>query len=278
MWTVVNKPTLSEALGDIDPLVDHCENLSAIHKQKLAKLYHVYSLKGYATDQELKPLEDKKEVIKNQYSAKMTGNNTLGYVRKDLFANVWQCPMCGINEASQLDHYMCESNYGQLACCRLNLIPTCGVCNRKKSQDAYTDYIHAYYDLYPTGALFLTTKITIKNNHVGLVFSIDNTVIGNSDLARRTQEQFTRMDLKNRLHKAGILFLNNLVRGLTCKSDKELQTFLLSHEIYLSQEMGNNHWQTSLVRGLRQCAAFNITVVNAMRRPISIRPVNGGGA
>lgn len=277
MWTVGNKPTLAQAIRDIDSLVDHCNNLSAEHKPKLVRLYRQYDAKGFATDAEMLDLEDKKEVIHGQYTSKMTGDKTLGYVRKELKAMVRQCPMCGINETCQLDHYMCESDYGQLACCRLNLVPTCGICNHKKSNDAYTNYVHAYYDTYPN-VDFLITTITVKNNHIGMMFSIDQAAIGNADLARRTQEQFTRIELDDRLHKAGILYLNNMIGGLTCADDRELHTYLLSEEYYLRRKLGRNHWQASILRGLLNCAEFNMQVINAMRQPIRTIPVNGGGA
>lgn len=277
MWTAGNKPTIADAIRDIDALVDHCNNLDNTHKPMLVKLYREYHAKGYATTQELLPLETKKGVIQGQYTSKMTGNNTLAYIRRQLKANVTQCPMCSINETHQLDHYMNEADYGQLACCRLNLVPTCGVCNRLKHDGAYSDYVHAYYDIYPN-VDFLITTITVKNNRVGMTFSIDRNAIGNADLARRTVEQFTKLELTKRLHKAGIMFICEEVGKMLCTTDKELQASLAQLEMTYRAQNGRNDWRTSIVRGLRRNAAFDINVVNAMRSPMTQRPVNGGGA
>ena len=72
MWTVGNKPTIEDAIRDIDVLIYHCINLDNTHKPMLTKLYREYHAKGYTTMQELLPLEPKKRVIQGQYISKMT--------------------------------------------------------------------------------------------------------------------------------------------------------------------------------------------------------------
>lgn len=279
MWIVGNRPTIDQALGDIDPLVDHCNNLNNAHKPLLVKLYRQYNVNnGCATAAELSPLDGVKDVIEGQYKSKMTGNKTLGYVRQELNNNVDKCPMCSINEPTQLDHFMNEGTYGQLACCRLNLVPACGRCNLLKHDSVYTDFIHAYYDHYPD-VDFLITTITVKNNKVGMMFGIDLNALGNGDLARRTEHQFFSLDLTKRLHKAGIMFLNDLIGGYRCSTDKQLQLDLMTSELNMKSKYGRNDWRTSIVRGLRANPAFDINVVNSMRGPgRAARPVNGGGA
>ena len=277
MWTVENRPTLVDALKDINPLVDHCKNLTNVHKPLLAKLYRKYNDKGFATSGELFPLDRVKGFVEGQYKSKMTGDKALGYVRRELNRNVTKCPMCSINETSQLDHFMNEGTYGQLACCRLNLIPTCGRCNLLKHEGSYTDFVHAYYDHYPE-VVFLVTTITVKNNKVGIVFSIDGNAIGDPSLARRTVYQFEKLELTKRLHKAGIMFLNDLIGGYICSTERELQDSLMSSEFNLCNRYGRNDWRTSIVRGLRANPAFNMNVVDAMRSPMRIMRINGGGA
>lgn len=276
MWIVGNKPGLSDALTDIDPLVDHCNNLNDAHKQLLIKLYRQYHSKGYANSGELGPLSMVKGVIKGQYS-KMYGNGTMGYIRYDLLRSVPSCPMCSINESAQLDHFMHKEKYGQLACCRLNLVPTCGRCNRLKYEGEYTDFVHAYYDKFPN-ADFLITTITVKNNNLGMVFQIDHSVFDDKDLARRTQNQFQKLDLLVRLRKAGTTFLNDIIESWTCSTERQLQEILRNEEERNMQTYGRNDWRTSIIRGLRANQNFNIDVVNARRKRKIPHNVNGGGA
>ena len=72
--------------------------------------------------------------------------------------------------------------------------------------------------------------------------------------------------------------LNDLIGGFVCTNDRELAASLLQKETFLKVKNGRNDWRTSIVRGLRQCAAFNMQVVNAMRDPFNLRPINGGGS
>ena len=139
------------------------------------------------------------------------------------------------------------------------------------------DFVHAFYDHY-LDVNFLITTITVKNNKVGMIFSIDQNALGNTDLARRTASQFAKLELNDRLHKAGILFVNDMIGGFVCTNDRELAASLMQKETFLKGKYGRNDWRTSIVRGLRQCVAFNMQVVNAMRNPFNLRPINGGGS
>lgn len=275
MW-ILEKPDTIKAFGsDVDELVAHCVSLDAADAVDLKKLHHQYDKNGgTASPAELAKLDPKKDIIKNQYTSKVKKGGTLEVIRKDLFQNVEQCPMCGINQPSQLDHYMDKKTYGQLACCRLNLVPACGICNHTKSNGDYTKYVHAYYDRYDP-ADFLVTIVTVKNNRLGFRFFIDKGAIQDINLATRTESQFNELHLNSRFHKAAINFVEELVKGLTCKKDRSLMQKLKSWEAYYQDRYGRNHWKTSVIRGLRACPAFNIAVVNAMRTKPVTKMING---
>lgn len=155
MWNLY-KPKLSDAKNDIDVVVSHCYNLDDSDKRKMAKLYEDYDAgKGEATPLQLQPLEGKKEIIRRQY-AKTSGkqqnkneDNHLVYIRKDLMKDVDKCPYCSINAPQQLDHFMDKAFYGQLAVCRLNLVPLCGTCNHAKGEISYKEFTHPYYQVFP---------------------------------------------------------------------------------------------------------------------------------
>lgn len=50
-----------------------------------------------------------------------------------------KCSYCGINEDAELDHYLPKSKFPYLCLYPMNLVPICGVCNKKKG----TKYVHA---------------------------------------------------------------------------------------------------------------------------------------
>lgn len=278
MW-ILEKPDTSKAFGsDVDELVAHCRSLNEADALELKKLHRQYDRNGgVAHTAELTDLEPKKDIIKDQYTSKVKKGGTLEFIRIELFKNVEQCPMCGINQPSQLDHYMDKSTYGQLACCRLNLVPACGICNHTKSDADYKKFVHAYYDRYDPSD-FLVTVVTVKHNHLGFRFFIDKTSIQDANLANRTESQFHELHLDSRFHKAAINFVAELIKGLTCRKDKSLMQKLKSWEVYYHSRYGRNHWKTSVVRGLQACPEFNMTVIGAMRTKPVIKMINGIGA
>lgn len=173
---ILSKPSLGLAKRDIDILILHCNNLNASHKPMLEQLYRVYDLGiGEVTEDQLRPLADKKNIIREQYKKtyyRDAGTGHLFYVRKELMSKVQKCPYCSINEPSQLDHYMDKGNYGQLATCRLNLVPLCGTCNWLKEDRTYKDFIHPYYQKFPH-APFLIADCKVTNLCVSVFFPID---------------------------------------------------------------------------------------------------------
>lgn len=280
MWTL-NKPDMALAIGkDIDELVAHCNDLQIADKNALKTLYKNYDTNnGSVTTDDLLPLDAKKNIILRQYESKFQKKQCLRYIRDELLdkAKITKCPCCGINEPSQLDHFMDKSTYGQLACCRLNLVPLCGCCNLKKHDQTYTNYVHAYYDRYPD-VDFLITKVTVKNNHIGFVMTIDKSVITDTNLARRTERQFSVISDGNRFQKAGINYLCDFIHGLRCRTNRSLRTMIKRELDYDMKAYGRNHWKTSIIRGLLNCLAFDMNVVNEMNKPKVVRMENGIGA
>lgn len=277
MW-ILDKPDISKAIGiDVDTLVNHCTHLDQSDALKLKYLHKLYNKgHGAVSSAQLFPLSAKAGIIRAQFD-KMSSGKTLSYIRKELNRGINSCPMCGINEPNQLDHFMDKSTYGQLACCRLNLIPVCGVCNNKKSDLPYTDFVHAYYDRNFGNGHFLITKVHIRNNTIGFTFSIDKNAIPDQDLAERTEKQFTTLSLNKRYHKRGIDFINDTIYGMNCSSDKSLKAYLSMEIQKCTQQYARNHWKTSILKGLYECAQFDFNFVNKYKSKISIKMENGIG-
>ena len=231
MW-ILYKPKLSDAKNDIDVVVSHCYNLDDSDKRKMAKLYEDYDAgKGEATPLQLQPLEGKKEIIRRQY-AKTSGkqqnkneDNHLVYIRKDLMKDVDKCPYCSINAPQQLDHFMDKALYGQLAVCRLNLVPLCGTCNHKKGEISYKEFTHPYYQKFPPGP-FLKADCRIVKNRVIVKLSIDSTVITDSVLRLRLEKQMQNLDLSTRLGKAVNEFLSQLCFSIFVDKQEEISICL----------------------------------------------------
>lgn len=282
MW-VLNKPSKADAKNDINVLIAHCNNLDATDKTALEQLYDDYDNgNGEVTAAQLAATDGKKEIIKGQYD-KTSGKDSntgqdkvLVYMRNELLDpdKVNKCPYCSINRPSQLDHYMDKSQYGQLATCRLNLVPLCGPCNRLKHDKPYTGFMHPYYPKVRRGMIFLKADCTVVSGRVNVVFSIDATAVNDAALTARLTNQITEIKLQSRLRMAVNEFLTQELLRSHVKTDAGLKRTLTGIEKNLDRQFGANDWRTAVIRGLKNCAAFNITVVDNYRNhPVA---VNGG--
>jgi hypothetical protein len=61
-----------------------------------------------------------------------------------------RCPLCGQRYVSTLDHHLPKAHYPSLAVAPLNLIPSCGECNKAKLDitplHAVDEMLHPYFD------------------------------------------------------------------------------------------------------------------------------------
>lgn len=266
MWKIEGRPTLRKALNDAAKTVAHSRSLDAADQAKLEVLYRVYEKKqGRLDAADLAPLNAKKDIIKKQYP-KTYGKDVLSYIRKDLMKDIEKCPMCSILPVTDLDHFWNESQYGQLAVCRLNLIPTCGKCNKAKTNSSPDDYIHAYYQQFPNDVVFLKANCKVVRGYVVPSFSIDGTGLGDATLTQRLNSQIAGIKLKNRLRAATKEYMRALFQGTKFNTDRALRAFLIRTETKLTGEIGLNDWRTALVRGLKTCSGFDMTVVQNYRR------------
>lgn len=266
MWTIPDKPTLRKALNDAAKTVSHCRSLDAADQAKLETLYRTYDAKeGRLDNADLTPLEGKKDEIKKHYS-KTYGKGELAYIRKELMKDIERCPMCSILPVTDLDHFWNESQYGQLAVCRLNLVPTCGKCNKKKTNSSPDEFVHAYYQQFPAGVIFFKATCKIVKGYVVPSFSIDGAGLGDAVLTRRLTSQVTEIKLKNRLRAATKEYLRVLFQETKFTTDRTLSAFLKRTVMNLTLEYGLNDWRTALVRGLISCPGMDMTVVQNYRR------------
>lgn len=164
MWRL-GKPALDSALQDIDKIIRASGNrLDDTIKPKMQYVIRMYDQnKGSIASSVLNRFTcDEGDLIHNMYGSKTYEGQELYYIREELFNGVDLCPLCGINPPSQLDHQMPKSQYKPLALCRLNLVPTCGVCNNKKRAKPYDEFLHPYYVDFPNGIVFLIVNIHVK--------------------------------------------------------------------------------------------------------------------
>ena len=261
MWKL-KKPNLNTALEvDIDNLITHCRKLTPADKGGLQSLYKLYdNQNGLLTDQQYDAYDsDKAEAILGQYRKTRKGG-VYHYIRDELNATVGRCPYCGINQPDTLDHYMPESIFKALAVCRLNLVPLCSRCNNLKLDKPFARFIHCYYQQYPDNIFLLAKVFTIKQRWV-VTYSIDETAIPDKDLYDKIVFQCGEIELKKRLQKEALTYLDDLCGQCVANSNDELRVWLKGRLNYSLTTYGKNDWRTALLRGLLAYPKLDIGIV-----------------
>lgn len=263
MWRL-DKPDLEAAKKDIPRLIESDNRLVESDKAVLEELYDLYeSHHGCVTNEEHDriPLE-KQEALESLYE-KTYSSRSLNDIRSSLMDPVDKCPYCSINEPTELDHYMPRSRYKALSVCRLNLVPMCGVCNRKKSDKPYAGFVHPYYFAEPGAPEFLVVTVTVIDKQVSFDLSVSPNV--EDDRKKVLENQIRELDLKSRLHKemSSYLFDLLLFQKKPLQTDEALKEFLEHCLSCLSTsriDYGGNYWRTALLRGLIACKGFTAEV------------------
>lgn len=279
MWRL-GKPALDSALQDIDKIIRASGNrLDDTIKPKMQYVIRMYDQnKGSIASSVLNRFTcDEGDLIHNMYGSKTYEGQELYYIREELFNGVDLCPLCGINPPSQLDHQMPKSQYKPLALCRLNLVPTCGVCNNKKRAKPYDEFLHPYYVDFPNGIVFLIVNIHVNvlAHRFSSYYSLDYSQFPkDSPLKTQIEKQVEHIKLLRRLKKESHRFVADTLGCTNFKSRTVLKDYLSDRYNYCLRMYGRNDWRTVILYGLYISDKIGVEEVNWYIG--RIRPVNGG--
>ena len=277
MW-ILPKPLLDEALADIARVIaadTEANTLEQTDSATLNKLYRNYDRNhGTITDEEDKVFcLAKRTALHNLYDKTQQGRS-LSYIRTKLMSDVDFCPMCGIMPPSQLDHQMPREDYKSLSVCRLNLVPTCGVCNNKKRKGNPSNFVHAYYDHELENIPFFEINVDSSPfpHCISSEVRVNITSSGNNSLADKVEHQISVVKLFRRLYKeTNILLADILSTNITTQS--QLDT-ILAYEYRKYERYGMNDWRRVFLKSLLDSPCFSI--VEAKEYALRIKPINGG--
>ena len=266
MWTL-KKPSLELATGeDIESLINHCRGLSDEDKTILKTLYEQYDEQNGSVTivQHNMVPQHKANAIKGQYN-KTDKGGVHYYLRDSLMKDVHRCPYCSINQPDTLDHYMPQSVYPALSMCRLNLVPMCPECNRKKKDFLYTDFIHSYYQAFPACS-FLKARASIQLRRIIINFYLDGTAISDEGLVKKLKSQIGKIDLIDRINKASTSFIEDLCSQCHCFFGMGFKIWLRNRFNDYSRIYGLNDWRTATISAVLDCPEVNYNLFKSIAR------------
>ena len=270
MWKL-NKPDINRAKKeDIKNLVQNTKLVSFDNiENQLKELYKNYDTQdGQVNNEQLGNIQQgEAQIIYNAYNSTYKGKN-LNYIRAELFENVLSCPYCGINQAETLDHYMPKIKYKALAVCRMNLIPMCPTCNRLKKDKTYNNFVHCYYQEFPSKIRFLKANVEIKKGLFTFSFYYDFSSFPKeyNILINKLQNQQTEVNLFYRMSKAAISFINDLCEECCVENNDELKKWLNRRKDSSINSRGLNDWQSALLEGILNIPNLHIQVIESYKK------------
>jgi hypothetical protein len=108
-----------------------------------------------------------------------------------------KCPLCGQRTVSTLDHHLPKAHYPALAVAPLNLVPSCGDCNKAKlasvPTNASEEMLHPYFDDID-GDRWLFAEV-IQSQPAALRFFVQAPTHWDTVLRSRVEGHFRGLDL-----------------------------------------------------------------------------------
>ena len=178
-------------------------------------------------------------------------------------ANTGKCPICGVGQASTLDHYLAKTIYPTYAVTPYNLVPVCKDCNFAKSDSIMipdSAPLHPYYDEVDS-INWLKAQLIERDEGIVAEFSVSQD-LQKSDVCLY-QRLKRHMDLYH-LNKAyAIQATTEIAENLPFWKKKykewgrkEFKTYL-TELLAAKESFQYNTWNTALLRALIE----NIDVV-----------------
>ena len=191
--------------------------------------------------------------IRNKYYDKLMATATTG-----------KCPICGIGQVSNLDHYLAKSLYPMYALTPANLTPICRDCNYAKLDAIITPNcapLHPFYDDVDS-IEWLCADISISNNSLVASYHV-NTELSTSNpvLYERLVKHLKLFGLSKAyaIQAATELSENEqLWKSQYTKWGQQAFCEHLTDCLFSREKVQYNTWHTALLRALIQ----NVSLIN----------------
>lgn len=176
------------------------------------------------------------------------------------------CPYCGISEPDTLDHYLPKGKFPEFSVMSINLIPSCGTCNRNKGEKWLEDntrrIINFYYDPVPKEKI-LNVVFEYEDESADIpeiAFSLTNEGAVAESFFKTIEYHFRDLKLFERFGKqvsdkiSGIH--HELMEGAIQLSVEDQKDNIQRRINSLKKRFGQNHWEVCLYEEVLKSEVF----------------------
>jgi hypothetical protein len=249
----------------LESIVSHYITLAPL-KPKIKTAYRNYIIKKASPS--LPPILVSKEQS-NDLSLAYTSRPEaakLKWINEINYNGLLSCPFCGGDGARTIEHYLPQASYPEFSVFSLNLLPSCGDCNRKRNDSnkygAAIQLLHPYFDRMLIQKIEAFTSINLQSGVPSFYLDYDRKNFDDSQQERIDHHIITNID--------EISFLNKTLgelEALKIESEKysSYQLFLdgcISEKIYIYTRVGAiNSWGQALCRGILRLSGDEIDLI-----------------
>ncbi len=267
MWNL-DKPPLDASISDLSEISQHSRTLAAGHFPAVKTLYTQYdSQQGSVTDaQHAAVPSGSAKALRRAYD-KTYRKGDHAAIRAQIMSGISKCPMCGVGNATTLDHYMEKESYNALSMMRQNLVPMCRDCNsiRFANKLGHTDFIHAYYDRLPADRQWLKVNLIFGAGAVSADFYADAAILTNPILYHKACETIRGLEFNETVAKELPSFISSILPGDANRTDEIVRAIIRDMAgTYASRTaFGLNHWKTVLLKALADLPELKVDDLKA---------------
>lgn len=156
------------------------------------------------------------------------------------------CPLCGISNCKELDHFAPRSKFPEYSCHYHNLIPLCHECNNTKGDEWLNKvgeqiYFNAFYDTDLPEDVFKCIIVGNKDSSLLCVdINVSDSLQENNPQHERIKQTINRLGLLGRIKDCANEVFNRQIRDITtsyevdCFRYNDMNDFLVSRMNFLS--------------------------------------------
>lgn len=223
---------------------------------------HLYQPSKWGNGDQIVIGELTKTQFNNLYSLYMVPATRPARVYYDKLLNsapLGRCPLCGVGQASTLDHFMSKAYYPYFSVLPINLVPACADCNTKKASSELMEHSqssHPYFEVPEIETQTWLFASVVKTSPATATFSVMPPQHWSEKLSCRIKNHFRDLELASRFAieaASELAALSDYLGGLG--TSERIQEHL-SMTANLERLHRRNTWKAALYEALSQSAWY----------------------
>ncbi len=221
------------------------------------RLEQIYDLTSVIDDDSIKAALDSNYPVLRSGSLSLVGGEILARSRI--------CCLCGVRPTAELDHFLPKTKFPEFSALTINLVPVCGVCNKRKGNEWVTPagdplFLHAYLVNLPLDRRFLRAHLLVDLQSVSFTFFIKRIPDMTKATTSLLRAQFDYFDLQTAYRENAIELLAEKAGAIkdyyADGGAEQVRVYLRREARSVARSYGLNHWKTASLHALSRSDEF----------------------